>query len=775
LREYDQQGRWLAAVNPLGNKWIFDYDTQGNLIRINNPKSAFRNLTYSENGVLIETSDWDGNLTKFAVDHFGRVTQRIDCLNNVTTFRYDLLENLIGIVFPDNSQIFCQYDSGRNLTSVTNCNGNTIKFFFGTCGRLLERTDPLGDTVKYIWGTEPNRLEKVINEKGESHTFVYNEIDKIIQETCFDGRTLTFEYDIAGRCIATINGLGERISYEYDPLGRLIKKLLPDGTSASFEYDIHGNIISAANKSCEVKIERDLLGRIIKEYQDKCIIEYEYDAVGNTTHTKTSLGHEVYYEYDSRSYLSSLKTNGDHLMSFKHNNVGREIQRLLPGGIELKQEYDFNGQMLEQLVSITEQQFSTSDQLNSDVKPIRPSEDTIIHRAYQYDKAGNLVSIDDNRCGISHYIYDPAERLIQAIREKTSEVFSYDKTGNIIKDGESEELQYGPGNRLLRQGNTKHIYDDNSRLVKKIEDSETGKSREWIYQWDGDDQLVSMTDPNGNKWEYIYDPFGRRISKKGPERTTYYIWDKNVIIHQLEHDNLEATWIFDPRSFKPFAKIERDSIYPVITDHLGTPRELVDNQGKIVWSASYKAWGENDEISINKVDCPIRFPGQWADEESGLCYSWFRYYDPTNGHFLCSDPIGLNGGLNEFLYATNPINWIDPLGLNGCGDDDEEPVTIVISRSKYPEAAQHIDDNSPVTGRIDRPGASDRRRESLRGIETTPGMDRDEVPPAVLSTGGAGASVRHIPSSDNRGAGSSMGQQMRDLPNGTLVSIISGD
>ncbi|MDQ1317854.1 MAG: hypothetical protein QG588_1509 [Candidatus Poribacteria bacterium] len=99
----------------------------------------------------------------------------------------------------------------------------------------------------------------------------------------------------------------------------------------------------------------------------------------------------------------------------------------------------------------------------------------------------------------------------------------------------------------------------------------------------------------------------------------------------------------------------------------------------------------------------------------------------------------------------------------------------MISRSKYPEAAQHIDDNSPVTGRIDRPGASDRRRESLRGIETTPGMDRDEVPPAVLSTGGAGASVRHIPSSDNRGAGSSMGQQMRDLPNGTLVSIISGD
>src|SRR5206468_75467 len=104
---------------------------------------------------------------------------------------------------------------------------------------------------------------------------------------------------------------------------------------------------------------------------------------------------------------------------------------------------------------------------------------------------------------------------------------------------------------------------------------------------------------------------------------------------------------------------------------------------------------------------------------------------------------------------------------------EEEPVIIVIDKEKYPEAAKHIEDNGPVIGRIDRKGADKRRRASLKGKKTKKGKDRDEVPPAILDTGGSGSSVRLIDSSDNRGAGSSMGHQMSDLPNGTLVQIVS--
>lgn len=64
-----------------------------------------------------------------------------------------------------------------------------------------------------------------------------------------------------------------------------------------------------------------------------------------------------------------------------------------------------------------------------------------------------------------------------------------------------------------------------------------------------------------------------------------------------------------------------------------------------------------------KVNVPFRFQGQYHDEESGLHYNRFRYYDPEIGRFVSQDPIGLQGGINLFEYAPNPIVWIDFLGL----------------------------------------------------------------------------------------------------------------
>jgi len=60
------------------------------------------------------------------------------------------------------------------------------------------------------------------------------------------------------------------------------------------------------------------------------------------------------------------------------------------------------------------------------------------------------------------------------------------------------------------------------------------------------------------------------------------------------------------------------------------------------------------------------FPGQYYDQETGLHYNYFRYYDPNTGRYLTSDPIGLDGGLNTYLYAeANPVKIIDLFGLRG--------------------------------------------------------------------------------------------------------------
>ncbi|WP_420907018.1 RHS repeat-associated core domain-containing protein [Variovorax boronicumulans] len=97
--------------------------------------------------------------------------------------------------------------------------------------------------------------------------------------------------------------------------------------------------------------------------------------------------------------------------------------------------------------------------------------------------------------------------------------------------------------------------------------------------------------------------------------------------------------------------------------------ELTDEGGNIAWEANYKAWGEA-RLTISEagrkagLKNPIRFQGQYLDEETGLHYNRFRYYDPMVGRFVSKDPIGLLGGSNTHAFAPNPVQWIDPLGLS---------------------------------------------------------------------------------------------------------------
>ena len=99
---------------------------------------------------------------------------------------------------------------------------------------------------------------------------------------------------------------------------------------------------------------------------------------------------------------------------------------------------------------------------------------------------------------------------------------------------------------------------------------------------------------------------------------------------------------------------------------LGTPKEVTNSAGEIVWQADYKAWGEIDLYRVHQIDQPLRFQGQYADDETGLYYTTFRYYDPHSGRFTTQDPIGLAGGLNLYQYAPNPTGWVDPFGLTKC-------------------------------------------------------------------------------------------------------------
>ena len=100
---------------------------------------------------------------------------------------------------------------------------------------------------------------------------------------------------------------------------------------------------------------------------------------------------------------------------------------------------------------------------------------------------------------------------------------------------------------------------------------------------------------------------------------------------------------------------------------------------------------------------------------------------------------------------------------------------IELSRSEYPESAKHIEeavaDGQPEELTLDRKMAKPNRKASLKGTDTVPGMDRDEYPFAMTREGGAGADIKHIPSSDNRGSGSYLRWQLDKIPDGKTFKI----
>jgi RHS repeat-associated protein len=110
---------------------------------------------------------------------------------------------------------------------------------------------------------------------------------------------------------------------------------------------------------------------------------------------------------------------------------------------------------------------------------------------------------------------------------------------------------------------------------------------------------------------------------------------------------------------------------------------LTQSNGQAAWQLAYSAFGETapttaarrftdassvpttGTTTIAAVEFNLRFPGQYADKESGLSYNYFRSYNPTTGRYSQPDPIGLEGGWNRLGYVGgNSLNFTDPRGLN---------------------------------------------------------------------------------------------------------------
>ncbi|MCF7855312.1 MAG: hypothetical protein K9N51_10985 [Candidatus Pacebacteria bacterium] len=113
--------------------------------------------------------------------------------------------------------------------------------------------------------------------------------------------------------------------------------------------------------------------------------------------------------------------------------------------------------------------------------------------------------------------------------------------------------------------------------------------------------------------------------------------------------------------------------YYAITDHLGTVRALTDDTGAVAEAYRYDAWGNvlgvfdgNGQTLLGSaLGNRFLFHGREYSSTTGLYNFRARWYDPTTGRWLSKDPIGISGGLNQYVFCgNNPVNFVDPLGLD---------------------------------------------------------------------------------------------------------------
>jgi RHS repeat-associated protein len=184
-----------------------------------------------------------------------------------------------------------------------------------------------------------------------------------------------------------------------------------------------------------------------------------------------------------------------------------------------------------------------------------------------------------------------------------------------------------------------------------------------------------VTTPQQVRITFGYDALGRRVYKEAKHTRTCWLWDGNTPLHEWTETEKQpqidlVTWVFEEGGFVPAARLTETSNQSIVTDYLGTPVQMYDAKGEKTWEAELDIYGRvRTFVGRSLSDCPFRYQGQYEDEETGLYYNRFRYYDPSIGSYISQDPIGLAGG-NPTLYGYvhDPNSWVDILGLSRRGN-----------------------------------------------------------------------------------------------------------
>ncbi len=679
---YDDRGNRLSTTDPTGAETHYAYDELGHLTAVTDALGHTQRITCDAAGLPLSITDPLGNTTTITRDAFGRAVQITDPLGHSTHLGWTVEGKPAWREHPDGTRETWEWDGEGNLLTHTDPAGNTTHHTTTHFDLTASRTDPDGRVYDFTYDTEL-RLTGVTNPQGLTWSYTYDAAGRLVAETDFNGRTLTYTHDAAGQLSSRTNGAGETLTFTRDPLGRTTATTTDDGTQATFAYDAAGRLTRAANPDTELIWQRDELGRVLAETTNGRTVTYRYDALGQCTERTTPGGTVSRWTYDPEGRPTQLHTSAGSL-TFTYDAAGRETERRIGDGVRLTQIWDSADRLSAQ--SLT--RFTDTEQ------PL------LQHRTYAYGADSLLVEIRELTSGTRHFSLSKTGRVTTVTAHGWRETYTYDEAGNLTHatapDHPAEGAREFAGTLIRRAGRTTYAHDPQGRLIRKTRKLLNGQTHTWHFTWNPEDRLTDATTPNGDHWHYIYDPLGRRTTKQClaedgtiTEETTF-TWDGTRIVEQTTNNGPTTTWDYAPDTHRPLAQTDCGApvdptsliarlgqpsrFHAVITDLTGTPTELVTPDGKISWQTRSTLWGTRLPVPAHdsNVECPLRFPGQYEDAETGLNYNYFRYYDPETARYTTPDPLGLAPAPNHHAYVRNPLLQSDPLGLEACQDHSGE-------------------------------------------------------------------------------------------------------
>jgi RHS repeat-associated protein len=706
-QHFDERGNLLAVTDPLDGTTRFTYDGHGHLTAVTDPLGNRTRVSTNSVGLPIDVTDPLGNVTRCERDALGRVTAATDAVGGITRFGWTVEGNLAWRTLPTGATERWRYDAEGNATEHVDASGRITRTEYTHFDLPAARIATDGTRLDFEYDTQL-RLTSVRNQQGLVWRYSYDPAGRLVNEVDFDGRQLTYDYDAAGQVSARTDGTGHTTRLVRNTLGGVVEKHTGDGVTV-FAYDVAGRLIRAANAAADVRLTRDALGRVVAETVNGRTLASTYDAAGRRVGRLTPVSAEATWEYDSGGRPAELAT-ADRNIRFAYDPAGREIERSMStdagSGVAFLQHWDADHRVTAQTLRKASQ------------TPIAGPEQSIQHWTYDYRSDGELIAVADRQFGPRNFTLDAIGRVTEVNGHDWIERYRYDPAGNLTEatwptrphdtqaDGEREYARM----LVRRAGGIRYEHDSRGRVVARRYRTLSGESREWRFTWNADDRLTSVVTPDGQRWRYSYDPFGRRTAKEclRPDGTVAgridFTWDRLSLAEQVSRDEaglVSTTWDYRPGGIDAIVQTVRTStrdapprwidqrVYAIATDSAGAPVEMVDADGEVVWRFRATLWGNHVPAEKNRAYCPLRFPGQYHDPETGLNYNVHRYYDPVTARYQSPDPLGLISHANPYAYVHNPTRWTDPLGLS--------PYLVKMQRNRKPEMlAEEMSTTAPV-------------------------------------------------------------------------------